>query len=110
GLVPGPWLRLRLAGKSVLPRCLAQRLGEASPGFLVKASLSGKWAERGDQSNHQSDLPGWRLARGEEMEEELYRPPFRHQIPLPIRRGEVKSRRRRRHHASVTAQRVAIST
>ena len=44
-----------------------------------------------------------------EVEEELHRPPFGHQIPLPSRRGEVESRRRQRHDASVTAQRLAIS-
>ena len=42
------------------------------------------------------------LEEGEEEEEELCRPPFRHQILLPIRRGEVRSRRWSRHHASVT--------
>src|SRR6476660_3464269 len=109
-LVPGPWLRLRLAGKSVLPGRFAQRLGEASLGFLIQAFLSRQQTEHGNQSDRQSNLPAWRLAPAEEVEEELHRPPFRHQIPLPIRRGEVESRRRQRHHASVTAQRLARST
>ena len=108
GLVPRPWLRLRLAGKCVRPGRLAQRLGKACLRFLVQALLSRQQAERGDQGDRQSNLPTRRLAQ--EVEEELYRPPFRHQIPLLIRRGEVESRRWQRHHASVTTQRLARST
>src|SRR5262245_30822213 len=109
GLVPGPWLWLRLAGKGVRPGRLAQRLGKDCLRILVQALLSRQQPERGDQGGRQSNLPGRRLAQAKEVEEELYRPPFRHQIPLPIRRGEVESRRWQRHHASATTQRLARS-
>ena len=88
-MVPGPWLRLGLAGKRVLPGSLTQRLGEARLRLMVQALLARQQGERRDQGDGQSNLPTGRWAHAEEMEEELHRPPFRHQILLPIRRGEV---------------------
>src|SRR5262245_39949925 len=110
GLVPGPWFWLRLAGKGVRPGRLAQRLGKACLRILVQALLSRQQPEGGDQDGRQPNLPGRRLAQAKEVEEELYRHAFRHQIPLLIRRGEVESRRWQRHHASATTQRLARNT
>ncbi len=110
GLVPGPWFRRRLAGKGMIPSSLAERLSEAVLRLMIQAPLAGQQRERRHQSGRQSNLPAGRFARAEEMEEELHRPPFRHQILLPIRRGEVASRRWQRHHASVATQRLARST
>src|SRR5688572_5532919 len=100
-MVPGPWLRLGLAGKSMVPGSLAERLGEACFCLMIQALLARQQGERRDQGDCQSNFPTVRSAHGKEMEEELHRPPFRHQILLPIRRGEVVSRQWQRHHACV---------
>ena len=110
GMVPGPWLRLGLAGKRMVPGSLTERLGEARLRLMVEALLARQQGERRDQGDGQSNLPTGRWAHAEEMEEELHRPPFRHQILLPIRRGEVVSRQWQRHHACVATQRLARST
>ena len=89
GMVPGPGPRRGLSGKRVVPGSLTQRLGEARLRLLVEALLTRQEGERRDQGDGKSNLPTVRWAQGEEMEEELHRPPFRHQIPLPIRRGQV---------------------
>ena len=77
----------------MLPSGLAQRLGQNQLGPVEDALLPGQQAEEGDKGDSQSQSPPGLYARAEGGEEELYRPPFRHQVPLPIRRGEAKSRR-----------------
>src|SRR5262249_52549258 len=75
---PWPCLR-RLACQGTLPCALLQHRNE-----LGRAEC-----RQSDESGRASDPPPEPHARAEEEEEELTRPPFRHQILLPVRRGEA---------------------
>ena len=82
-------LGLRLAGKRVFPGALAKGLREA--GLAKERQLLSQLNdahEKKNNGNRPQTQPAHR-ARAGGKEEELHRPPFRHQILLPIRRGEA---------------------